>query len=184
MISDRKKLMHVFNLEKKAYIENKKDYIKKVLSGNEKIDIWRFQKHLRKAEYYYNQKNKIFFPLYAYHIYRKNCIGKRIGIFACINTIDEGLIIYHSGEIVVSGLAKCGKNLKLHGNNCIGNKGLDGYAPKIGNNCDVGFGAVIIGDVALGDDIKVGANAVVNKNFKSGVLVGVPAKEIENERKS
>lgn len=29
MISDRKKLMHVLNLEKKAYIENKKDYIKK-----------------------------------------------------------------------------------------------------------------------------------------------------------
>ena len=98
-------------------------------------------------------------------------------MFACINTIDEGLIIYHSGEIVVSGLAKCGKNLKLHGNNCIGNNGKDGNAPCIGDNCDVGFGAVIIGDIKLGDNIKIGANAVVNKNFKEGILVGVPAKE-------
>ena len=105
-----------------------------------------------------------------------------MGIFASINTIDEGLIIYHSGEIVVSGLAKCGKNLKLHGNNCIGNKGLDGYAPIIGNNCDVGFGAVIIGDVVLGDDIKVGANAVVNKNFKSNqTIAGIPAKTINTK---
>ena len=177
MISSRKKLKKVLKLEKKAYIENFKDYIKKVLSANEKIDIWRFQKHLRKAEYY-NNKGKIFFPLFAYHIYRKNRIGKKIGIFACINTIDEGLVIYHSGEIVVSGLAKCGKNLKLHGNNCIGNKGIDGYAPTIGDNCDVGFGAVIIGDIVLGNNIQIGANAVVNKNFQKGILVGVPAKEI------
>ena len=30
MISDRKKLMHVLNLEKKAYIENKKDGSKEI----------------------------------------------------------------------------------------------------------------------------------------------------------
>lgn len=181
LISNKLKLKEVLTLEKSFYINNNVDYIIKTLTRNEKIDIWKFQKHLRVAEYYYNSKKAYLKPLYVYHIARKNSIGKRIGVFACINTIDEGLVIYHSGEIVVSGLAKCGKNMKLHGNNCIGNKGIDGSAPVIGDNCDIGFGAVIIGDIELGDNIKVGANAVVNKSYKKGVLVGVPARNIDNE---
>lgn len=181
MILNKSKLKRVLKMEKKFYIDSTIDHIKKFLTRNEKIDIWNFQKHLRKAEYYYNIKKIYLKPLYVYHISKKNTIGKKIGIFACINTIDEGLIIYHSGEIVISGLAKCGKNMKLHGNNCIGNKGVDGEAPTIGDDCDIGFGAVIIGNIKLGDNIKIGANAVVNKSYKKGVLVGVPARDISHE---
>lgn len=177
MIKEKNDLKRILKLEKNFYIKNSKDFFIKTITRNEKIDIWKFQKHLRKAEYYYNIKSKFLKMLYVYHIARKNSIGKRIGIFACINTIDEGLCIYHSGEIVISGLAKCGKNLKLHGNNCIGNKGIDGVAPKVGNDCDIGFGAVVIGDIILGHNIKIGANAVVNKSYEKGVLVGIPAKE-------
>jgi len=177
MINDKRELKRILKLERSFYINNKKDFFIKKITRNEKIDIWKFQKHLRKAEYYYNIRSKILKILYVYHIIRKNVIGKKIGVFACINTIDEGLIIYHSGEIVISGLAKCGKNLKLHGNNCIGNKGVDGTAPIIGDNCDIGFGAVVIGDITLGKNIKIGANAVVNKSYTQGILVGVPAKE-------
>lgn len=177
MITSKKQLKRILELEKKNYIFNFKDFVLKTLSCNEKIDIWNFQKHLRKAEYYKNTNKLLYWPLYSYHIRKKNMIGKRLGIFICINTVDEGLIIYHSGEIVVSGLAKCGKNLKLHGNNCIGNKGIDGDVPIIGDNCDLGFGAVIIGDIKLGNDITIGSNAVVTKSFESGVLVGIPAKE-------
>ncbi len=181
MIVNKLKLKEILKLEKSFYIDSNKDYIIKFLTRNEKLDIWNFQKHLRKAEYYYNSRKIYLKPLYVYHIARKNSIGKRIGVFACINTIDEGLIIYHSGEIVVSGLSKCGKNMKLHGNNCIGNKGVDGEAPIIGDNCDIGFGAVIIGAIELGNNIKIGANAVVNKSHKKGVLVGIPARNINNE---
>lgn len=177
MIISKKQLKKVLKIEKKYYIASFKDYLIKFLSGNEKIDIWNFQKHLRKAEYYKNTNNIFFWLFYSYHILRKNIIGKKLGIFICINTIEEGLVIFHSGEIVISGLAKCGKNLKLHGNNCIGNKGIDGVAPIIGDNCDIGFGAVIIGNIKLGDDITIGANAVVTKNFEKGTLVGIPAKE-------
>jgi serine O-acetyltransferase len=181
MIKNKLELERILNLEKKFYINNIRDYIIKTITRNEKIEIWHFQKHLRKAEYYHNVKSKFLKFLYVYHIARKNSIGKKIGVFACINTIDEGLTIYHSGEIVVSGLAKCGKNLKLHGNNCIGNKGIDGVAPIIGDNCDIGFGAVVIGDITLGNDIKIGANAVVNRSYEKGVLVGVPARKKNNE---
>lgn len=179
MIENKIDLKKYLNIEKKFYINNKKDYIKKKLSNNEKYYIWKFQKHLRLAEYYYNIGGIFNKLLFCYHINKKNYLGNKLGIFASINTIEEGLIIYHSGAIVISGLSKCGKNLRLHGNNCIGNKGIDGVAPIIGDNCDMGFGSVIIGDIKLGNNIKIGANAVVNKNFNEGVLVGIPAKRIK-----
>lgn len=175
MINCKEDLKRYLSIEKKFYINGMKDYVKKRFSNNEKYYIWKFQKHLRKAEYYKNSKVFARKILFCYHINRKNKLGNLLGISISVNTIDEGLVIYHSGQIVVSGLSKCGKNLKLHGNNCIGNKGIDGEIPIIGDNCDLGFGAIIIGNITIGNNVKIGANAVVNKNFETGVLVGIPA---------
>ena len=59
-----------------------------------------------------------------------------------------------------------------------GNK--EGY-PTIGNRCFIAAGAKIIGNVTIGDDVVVGANAVVTKDIPSGSVVGgVPAKIIGN----
>lgn len=35
------------------------------------------------------------------------------------NSISEGLTIFHAGNIVVNVISQIGKNLKLHGSNCI-----------------------------------------------------------------
>ncbi|MDR7130523.1 sugar O-acyltransferase (sialic acid O-acetyltransferase NeuD family) [Algoriphagus sp. 4150] len=49
-------------------------------------------------------------------------------------------------------------------------------AVKIGNNCRIGAGAVVLPGVNLGDGVVVGAGAVVTKNFSSGSKVkGIPA---------
>lgn len=177
MINNKTDLKQYLKIEKNFYISCISDYILKKFSNNEKYYIWKFQRHLRLAEYYKNTKVLFGKILFCYHINRKNKLGNMLGISISVNTIEEGLIIYHSGQIVVSGVSKCGKNLKLHGNNCIGNKGIDGQIPQIGDNCDIGFGAVIIGDVIIGDNVKIGANAVVNKSFNDGILIGVPAKK-------
>lgn len=51
--------------------------------------------------------------------------------------------------------------------------------PVIGRRVDIGAGAVIIGRVYVGDDAKIGANAVVVKDVMEGAVVGgVPAKVI------
>lgn len=69
----------------------------------------------------------------------------------------------------------------MHGNNCIGNNGKNQFTPVIGDNLDLGFAVKIIGKVTLGSDVTVGANALVNKSFGSNcILVGLPAKQIEN----
>ena len=51
----------------------------------------------------------------------------------------------------------------------------------MGNNVDIGYGAVLIGGITIADDIKIGANAVVNRSFtEPGVTIaGVPAKVVK-----
>ncbi|MFM1745195.1 MAG: hypothetical protein RLZZ630_1132 [Bacteroidota bacterium] len=50
---------------------------------------------------------------------------------------------------------------------------------KIGRNCWLGNGVAILAGVTLGDNVVVGANAVVTKSFPSNVvLAGVPARII------
>jgi acetyltransferase-like isoleucine patch superfamily enzyme len=47
----------------------------------------------------------------------------------------------------------------------------------IGKNCWIGFGAVILPGVILGDNVTVAANAVVTKSFPSNMLIGgIPAR--------
>jgi acetyltransferase-like isoleucine patch superfamily enzyme len=47
---------------------------------------------------------------------------------------------------------------------------------SIGKNCWLGFGSVVLAGVTLGDNVTVGANAVVTRSFPSNVVIaGVPA---------
>jgi acetyltransferase-like isoleucine patch superfamily enzyme len=56
---------------------------------------------------------------------------------------------------------------------------------KIGRNCWLGNGVVITAGVELGDNVVVGANAVVTKSFPSNVIIaGVPAKVIKQIEKA
>ena len=67
------------------------------------------------------------------------------------------------------------------------NSVIEGYPNKfagvtIGNNCIIGYGALILMGVELGDYVSVGARAVVTKNFpKYAVIGGVPAKIIKQK---
>ena len=103
-----------------------------------------------------------------------------IGLHSCA----EGLKIWHiAGGVVINENARIGKNLTLHGCNCIGNDGIHPeIAPRIGNNVHLGFGSSVIGDVTLADDIWVAAGAVVVTSFyEPGIVIGgVPAKKIKD----
>ena len=68
----------------------------------------------------------------------------------------------------------------------IGNKGIGNEqgCPVIGKNVEIGAGAKIIGSISIGDNSKIGANAVVTKSFpKNSIIVGVPGKNIAQGRK-
>lgn len=92
--------------------------------------------------------------------------------------IGKGMRILHPTlGIIVSGKSVCGENLVLTGENCIGSRpGTAEGAIKIGNNVSLGANAVILGPVTIGDNVQIGAGAVVVKDAPSNVvLVGVPA---------
>lgn len=73
-------------------------------------------------------------------------------------------MIYH-GDIVINSDAKIGNYYSLHGNNCIGNKRTVNVAcPTIGDNVNIGWGGVIIGDVLIGNNVTIGASTFVNND--------------------
>lgn len=149
--------------------------------------IARYIRYLRKEEYYYNVRRDVLGKILRYYYARKkNSLGNKLGLKVPMNCVGAGLTIYHHGEVIINESAVIGDNCKLHGGNCIGNNGYDDRNPRIGNNFDCGIGAKVIGDIELGDDIRVGANAVVITSCKKGntVLVGVPAREKEQRRHS
>ena len=148
------------------------------------MEIWKFQRILRITEYHFNNKrNPVHVLMYLLYARKMNHLGIRLGIYIPINVFDTGLKIDHYGSIIVNGLCRIGKNCRLHGNNCIGNKGMgriDEY-PRIGDNFDMGIGSIVIGNIKLGDNVKTGANAVVTHSFEEDncVLVGIPASRIK-----
>ncbi len=51
--------------------------------------------------------------------------------------------------------------------------------PVIGDNCYIGAGAKIIGDIQVGDNCQIGASAVVLKDVPdNSIVVGIPARVV------
>jgi serine O-acetyltransferase len=91
-------------------------------------------------------------------------------------SIGEGTVFIHNAlGIVIHPEAKIGMHNKIMQNVTIGGRNGRGV-PKIGNYCFIGAGACILGDVTIGDNVMIGANAVVLIDVPDNmVAVGVPA---------
>jgi serine O-acetyltransferase len=181
MINSKKDLNEYIQADRNYY--NPTDLKTKFISSFSKQPLWeirRYMTYLRKLEYYINTANGNFFKKLAalYYERKKNKLGTRLGIEISPNCFGKGLIIYHIGSIIINANVKAGDYCRLHGDNCIGYNGKSDIAPKLGNNVDIGYGAVIIGDVYIADNCTIGANAVVTRSFDTcnDVIVGVPAK--------
>ena len=140
------------------------------------MDCLRFQLRLRRIEYLHNTaghnplKGMWRFVLEVVN----HRLATRLGFTIPKNVFGPGLHIVHYGTIVVHPEARVGRNCRLHPSTSIGD--YNGV-PHLGNNVYIGPGAKIYGPVTLGDNVAVGANAVVNKSFGSNVtLGGVPAR--------
>jgi len=99
------------------------------------------------------------------------------GISIDVNsTIGPGFYIGHFGAIIIRG--DFGRNCSLGQGVTVGSKGAgksDGW-PVLGDNVFLGAGAKIIGRIHIGNNVVVGANAVVVKDVPDNMLAaGVPA---------
>lgn len=142
------------------------------------MDCLRFQLRLRKIEYLYNTKGHNPVRTLRWFILEvlNHRLATRLGFSIPKNVFGPGLCIVHPGTIVVNPAAKVGSYCRIHPSTCIGD--YDGV-PTIGDYVYIGPGAKLYGAITLGDNVAVGANAVVNKSFPSDVTIaGVPAKTV------
>ena len=185
MIKTKEQLKKCLEKEKNIYTPKTfKGKIEFLITSDFRPKVYKLIKSLRKQEYHHNNSGTVHKICYMYFRRKSNLLGQKLGIEVWDNTFDEGLTIYHPGNIVVNGNCKIGKNLKLHGSNCIGNSGLDLAAPTIGDNVRLGAGAIVIGDVFIADDVTIAAGAVVVKSCyeKGALLAGVPASIVRHGR--
>ena len=96
-------------------------------------------------------------------------------------SIGEGTKFIHRGiGVCVHWGAKIGKNNKIMQNVTIGGRNGRG-APTIGDYCFIGAGACVLGNIKIGNNVMIGANAVVINDVPDNTVVGgIPAKYIKN----
>lgn len=174
MIQNKEDLKRYLNLEGKKY--NKKWYFHLPLMMTEQQVLYQHAYFLRKAEYAANTR-KISRVWYLFRLLR---IQTRYGISIPLNVLGEGFEMSHLGSVIINADTRIGKNAKLHPGVCVGAN--HGKAPKIGDNVYLGPGSKVFGEITLGNNIQVGANAVVTKScMKDGaILVGIPAEDVSN----
>jgi serine O-acetyltransferase len=95
--------------------------------------------------------------------------------------IGGGLVITHVGGVVLHHRTVIGKNCDLSHQVTIGTAGLGRTAvPCLGHNVSIGAGAVLIGDIQIGDGARIAANSLVNRDVPPGATaMGVPAKIVK-----
>ena len=179
MITDKKTRKEFLAYEKKLYFpEGEKGLLRGLLLNSKEYRVWRYIRTLRYAEYYKNKKSTpLSRLLFAFYHRRKYCLGYSLGFEIPENCFDQGLMIYHFSPVIVNEDARIGKDCRISGNLCIGNKGPGTKSPVIGDRVSLGFGAVILGDIRLADEVRIGAGSVVTKSVlcPGAVAMGVPA---------
>ena len=94
--------------------------------------------------------------------------------------IGRGLRLPHPQNIVVVGTATIGEFATIYQNVSIAWNGFDGTptverSPRIGRCVLIGAGAIILGDVTVGDFVLIGAGTVVTRSIPSySRVTGVP----------
>lgn len=94
-------------------------------------------------------------------------------------TLGRRVVIEHQGAIVIHGYCHIGDDSIIRQGVTLGLRYVSRplEAPKLGKRVNVGAGAVILGNVTIGDDACIGANAVVLSDVPAGcTAVGIPAK--------
>lgn len=96
--------------------------------------------------------------------------------------IGKNLFIDHGTGIVIGETTIIKDNVTIYHGVTLGGRGLDKGKrhPTIGNNVIIGCGAKILGNINIGDNVKIGANAVVLKDvIDNATIVGIPGKIVK-----
>jgi serine O-acetyltransferase len=99
--------------------------------------------------------------------------------------LGQGVFIDHASGVVIGETAEVGDDVTIYQGVTLGGTSLDRVKrhPTVGNRVTIGAGAKILGAITIGDDSRIGANAVVVKSVPpNSVVVGVPGQIIARSR--
>ena len=100
--------------------------------------------------------------------------------------IGKGLFIDHGMGVVIGETTVIGNNVTLYQGVTLGGTGKEKGKrhPNIGDNVVIGAGAKILGNITMGENSCVGANAVVIKDVPpNSTVVGVPGRVTKQDGK-
>ena len=99
-------------------------------------------------------------------------------LYILANKIGGGLFIQHGFATMISA-ESIGENCWINQQVTIGYNGHD-KPPVIGDNVMIFCGAKVLGSITVGDNVVIGANAVVIRDVEScAVMGGVPARRLK-----
>jgi serine O-acetyltransferase len=96
-------------------------------------------------------------------------------------TIGRRFFIDHGMGIVIGETAEIGDDVLMYQNVTLGGTGKEAGKrhPTIGNEVVIGTGAKILGNIRIGDHVKVGAGSVVVRSVPDhSTVVGVPGRVV------
>lgn len=99
--------------------------------------------------------------------------------------LGAALFIDHATGVVIGETAEVGDDVTIYHGVTLGGSGADTGKrhPTVGDRVTIGAGAKVLGPINVGDDSRIGANAVVIKEVpSSAVVVGVPGQVIGRSR--
>lgn len=95
--------------------------------------------------------------------------------------LGAGVFIDHATGVVIGETAVVGDDVTLYHGVTLGGSGIESGKrhPTVGNRTTIGAGAKVLGAIEIGEDSRIGANAVVVKPVPpNSVVVGVPGQII------
>ena len=98
--------------------------------------------------------------------------------------IGRRFFIDHGAGVVIGETTEIGDDVTIYHGVTLGGTSWskEKRLPTLGNGVLVGAGAKILGPIVLGDQVRVGANSVVNKNVPSCcTVVGIPGRIVQRK---
>ena len=100
-------------------------------------------------------------------------------------TIGKGFFVDHGAGLVIGETTEIGRNCVLFHNVTLGGTGkhVGKRHPTLGNNVLVGTGAIILGPVTVGDNVRIGANSYIFMHDvpPNTTVAGIPARIIKQD---
>jgi serine O-acetyltransferase len=99
--------------------------------------------------------------------------------------VGRRVLIGHQGAIVIHPASEIGDDCILRQNVTLGAAGTENvkHGPILGKRVELACGAVVLGRVVIGDDVRIGPNAVVTTNIPAGSTVMAPPPRVVQFRK-